>query len=56
MRRARRGQATLEYLLSIAFIAVALGLAMGVIFSAVHGTTGRLSGSLKRDLMTGPAI
>lgn len=53
MRPSARGQATVEYLLAISVIAVALALALGVVYSAVSGGTDDLSSSLADELTDG---
>ncbi len=52
-RRDRRGQATTEYLVVIAFIAVALGLAMAGLYRGIHTQTSRLVGGMARELTSG---
>ncbi len=49
----RRGQATTEYLVVVAFIAVALGLAMASLYRGMHTQTGRLVGGMARELTSG---
>ncbi len=49
----RRGQATTEYLVVVAFIAVALGLAMAGLYRGIHTQTGRLVGGMARELTSG---
>jgi hypothetical protein len=51
----RRGQATVEYMLTIAFLAVAMSLAMAGVYRAVQGQTGRLVDDLGDHLEDGPA-
>ena len=49
----RRGQATTDYLVVVAVIAVALGLAMAGLYRGIHTQTGRLVGGMARELTSG---
>ncbi len=51
--RGRRGQATTEYLVVLAFLAVALGLAMAGVYRGIHTQTSRLVGGMARELTSG---
>ena len=53
--RARAGQTTTEYMMVIAVVSVALGLAMAVFFSTVYSGTDSLASDLIRDLTGGGA-
>lgn len=54
-RVGRRGQATVEYMLAIAFLAVALGLAVAGLFRAMSRQTESLVDDLADDLEDGRA-
>lgn len=53
MRASSRGQSTVEYLLATSVIAVALALALGVVYQAVSGGTDGLASSLASELTDG---
>ena len=52
---ARRGQATVEYLLAISFLAVAMSLAVAGLYRVIQTQTGRLVDDLGDHLEDGPA-